>query len=294
MRYIKPHLTFEKQADLLLSRGMQANKKDLVEKLKAVNYYRLSGYWYIFKQNRKGEFKPNTTLKKIWNRYTFDRHLRLLIMDSIERVEVAVRTSLIYHHSYTYGPFGYVSQKNLPAINKVKHNELKRRIKDETNRSKEVFVKHFYKKYGDKHTFLPAWMLAEIMSFGMMLTFFRGCDRKIKKKISKEYSLCFGVLESWLLALNTVRNICAHHGRLWNRTLGYKPKIPEKDPKWHNPIEINKDKIFCVLTILKYMINFVAPQSKWDKRFKNLLEKYPGIPVSSMGMPKDWSKCPIW
>jgi len=294
MHYKKPPLTFEQQADLLLSRGMQANKQELVEKLRAVNYYRLSGYWYPFKQANSENFKPNTTLDKIWYRYTFDRQLRLLVLDAIERVEVAVRTSLVYHHSHSYGPFGYTAEIYLPNLKKEEYLKLRGALQEATNQSKEIFVKHFQSKYGKVHSVLPIWMLAEIMSLGMMFTFFRGCERKIKKQIAKEYQIAFGVLESWLSILNAVRNICAHHGRLWNRILGIKPIFPIKDQQWQTPVAIPKERVFGILTILKYMMNFVAPRSKWDERFKALLKKYSKIPTISMGMLENWQKCPIW
>lgn len=294
MQYKKQPLTFEDQADLLLSRGIQANKRELVEKLQAVNYYRLSGYWYPFKQANSEDFKPNTTLDKIWYRYVFDRQLRLLVLDAIERIEVAVRTSLVYHHSHTYGPFGYTRKKSLPNLNKGKYRKLKQAMREATAQSQEIFVKHFQKKYGEVFPVLPVWMLAEVMSFGMMFTFFRGCDRKIKKRVVAEYKIAFGVLESWLSTLNAVRNICAHHARLWNRVLGIKPRLPRNDTRWRTPVLIENDRVFSVLTLLKYMMNVVAPQSKWDERFRTLLEKYSEIPIAFMGIPAGWQDCPFW
>ena len=91
--YTKPPLTYIEQANLLLSRGLIADKNDLIKKLKAVSYYRLSGYWHPFR-NPNDTFKPGTTLEEIWKRYTFDRQLRLLVIDAIERVEVSERKDL--------------------------------------------------------------------------------------------------------------------------------------------------------------------------------------------------------
>jgi abortive infection bacteriophage resistance protein len=90
------------------------------------------------------------------------------------------------------------------------------------------------------------------------------------------------VLKSWLDALNVVRNICAHHGRLWNRELGYRIMIPgmHKYPEWH--------------TLLQYLLGRVAPTSKWPVRLQALLKDYPAIPIRLMGFPSDWGKSPIW
>jgi abortive infection bacteriophage resistance protein len=76
LRYQKPSLSFEQQADLLISRGLIADRSFLVETLKRVSYYRLSGYLYPFRIE-KDTFEPNTTFEKIWKIYRFDRKLRL-------------------------------------------------------------------------------------------------------------------------------------------------------------------------------------------------------------------------
>lgn len=296
MKYAKPALTFSHQADQLIERGLLADKNILIEKLKAVSYYRLSGYWYPFREKDTDTLKLKTSLDTIWERYTFDRRLRLLVMDAIERVEVSVRTSLVYHHAHTHGAFGYTNPEYLPKLNENKHRKFLEKIAHETRLSKEVFVTHFKDKYGDSHEYLPIWMNAEIMTFGVLLTMFRGIDSSIKKGIASEYGISDKVLESWLTALNGIRNICAHHGRLWNRELGYKPFIPRerKHPQWHDPVEVMNNRAFGILTILKYLMNIIAPQSKWSERFDNLLAEYPGIPLVPMSFPENWRDCPIW
>lgn len=293
MRYDKPPLTFDEQAGLLISRGLQADKQEFIDKLKAVNYYRLSGYLYPYR-NPDDTFKQGTNLEDVWQRYTFDRQLRLLVLDAIERVEVSVRTSLIYHHSHAFGAFGYLKGSSLPGLNKNDFLILQGKMKASVKQSKAVFVSHFNRKYGDRHPDLPLWILAELMSFGMMFTFFRGVEKPIKRSIATEYGIAFGVLESWLYSLNAVRNICAHHGRLWNRILGVKPLVPNKDMQWHSPMTVSNDRMFCILTLLRYMLRHVAPHSKWDKRLIALFDKYEDIPKTPMGFSDNWKDCPIW
>ncbi len=122
MRYSKPLLPFSDQADLLISRGLVApSKSDVIEKLKVVSYYRLSGYWFPFRIAGSNDLTPGTTLDTVWRRYTFDRQLRLLVLDAIERVEVAIRTQIVNQHTHKYGPFGYVDRLNLPGLNRSDH-----------------------------------------------------------------------------------------------------------------------------------------------------------------------------
>ena len=97
MEYTKPFLTFEQQADLLMNdRGMVADRDDLINHLRDVGYYRLSGYWHIHKKQGSDEFQEGTTFRRVWDMYVFDRQFRLVVFDAVERVEVYMRTQLAY------------------------------------------------------------------------------------------------------------------------------------------------------------------------------------------------------
>lgn len=295
MEYPKKALTFEQQADLLISRGLLSDRTLLIDRLRSVNYYRFSGYLYPYR-NADDTFNAGTTFEKVWRHYTFDRRLRLSVMDAIERVEVAVRTQTVYHFVHHKGPFGHVVASNLPHLSAEDHEKWLRCIDSETRKSKEVFVKHFLDKYGDQHAHLPLWITAEIMTFGMMLTFFNGVDAHIKQAVAEQYKIPDEVLLSWLKAINAARNICAHHGRLWNRELGYKPKLPyeRKYPDWHKPVVLPNNRVFIILTILKYLLNMIAPQSGWANRLASLKKEYPEISLRSMGFPEKWEQSSFW
>jgi len=295
MEYTKPPLTFERQAQKLIERGLIAPEHELIKRLCAVNYYRFSAYLYPFRKP-DDTYKPGTTLDLVWKHYTFDRQLRVLVMDAIERVEVAVRTQLVYHFSHQHGPFGYANRACFPKLDQDRFSSWLHELDTESSRSRETFIEHFKNKYGDMHERLPLWMLAEIMSFGKMLTFFNGVDDDLRRTIARRYGIEDRLLQSWLGALNVVRNICAHHGRLWNRELGYKILIPrrQKYPQWHEPVEIGNDRMFAVLTVLRFLLRHVAPTSHWAERLKELFRKYPDIPIRWMGFHDHWEKSPLW
>lgn len=295
MKFDKPPLSLEEQADLLISRGLITDKEVLMQRLAVVNYYRLSTYLYPFR-TINNRFKEHTTLDLIWSRYTFDRQLRLIVMDAIERIEVSVRTKLAYHFSHSSGIFAYTDQIHLQKLSVDVHKKWLDELKEEIERSKEPFIVHFNKKYGDEHPMPPLWMTVEVMSFGKTLTLFRGVDYKLKQQISTYYKVSDEIFFSWLIALNSVRNICAHHGRLIDRVLGAQPKIPRKQkyPEWHVPVEITKDRIFGILTILQYLLQFNAPTSLWENRLRSLFIKYHEIPIHVMGFPDTWEESPLW
>ena len=299
MRYEKPWLSYEQQADLLEERGLEFDREDLISRLSDVGYYRLSGYWYIFKQGSSdgGEsFVAGTSFKKVWDLYTFDRQLRIITFDAIERVEVYMRTQLAYRLAETAGPFGYLDRSTLPNLDQDRYEHFISRCHVAYGRSRTMFTQHFKRKYGDTHQLPPYWTLVNIMDFGMMLTLFKGAPEEIKKAISDDMGVRPEVFESWLLTLNTVRNACAHHERLWNKRLGNKTKIPRghRYPEWHSPHEVNNSSAFTLLTILGYLLERIAPGTSWFSKVLDLINGRGKDDLRRMGFYEGWETCPMW
>ena len=294
MKFTKPPLTYEQQADLLLSRGLVAAKPELIQRLTAVSYYRLCAYWYPFKRP-DDSFEAGTTLETVWRRYTFDRQLRLLVMDAIERVEITIRTSLAYELTHRYGPFAHLDIHAFPGIAGLEYKRLIDDFHENAQRSREAFVEHFKKTY-DEFPDLPLWAAVETMTFGQMLTMFRNCGKHVQRDIASIFKLPGNVLLSWLFTLNYIRNLCAHHSRLWNRELAIKPLIPYErhDPRWHAPDPVHNDRMFVILTLLRYLLSQTAPQSHWRERLYSLFDRYAEIPIGNMGIPANWRDHSLW
>lgn len=291
MEYCKPFLTFEQQADLLLQRGLVANRDELIMRLRDTGYYRLSGYTYPFR--RHDRFIDGTTLDEIWQVYVFDRQLRLVVFDAVERCEIYMRTQLSHLLSENSGAFGYLTPGNLPRLNPEKHADFIKKCRLAFARSRESFALHFRQVYGDVHDLPPYWMLVNLMDFGMMLTLYKGAPVKVRQELVASLGVVPRVLESWLMTLNTVRNICAHHGRLWNRMLGTRPAIP-RESMWHIPYEVESKKVGSAIMILRYLLCYTAPSTNWPQRFEELLASHPKIRESCMGLNPGWRECPIW
>ncbi len=93
MNYTKPPLLYAEQLKLLTGRGLIINDVISAELyLQHISYYRLSAYMIPF-QGKKDVFNADTTFEKIVDLYVFDRELRLLVLDAIERIEIAVHKS---------------------------------------------------------------------------------------------------------------------------------------------------------------------------------------------------------
>ena len=296
-RYGKPPLSVEDQLKLLESRGMRiADPTFAAHALSTVSYYRLSAYSYPFRSRPDdGRFRDGTTFEEVWRYYRFDRRLKNVVLDGIERVEIATRTKIVNRFTELYGPFGYRETTNFAApIDNVRFSKTLTLIDEETVRSNEEFVAHFRKTY-DTSDGMPLWMAAELMTFGNMLTFFRMLKMKDKKAIAHEFGTNADTFETWLKSLNFVRNVCAHHGRLWNRHLAIAPGIPIKDGKWHEKrYPVVPSRIYSVLCILKQLMDVIAPQSGWKDRLFALLAEFPDIHRLSMAMPSGFEHSALW
>ena len=296
VNYTKPALSFEQQADQLLALGFQTDRKRLVETLSRVSYHRLSAYWYPFVLPDKS-FTTDATLDRVWRCYTFDRQLRLLMMDAIERVEVAVlRTLMVEHHTLACGPFGCRNSKNFrPEFAGDGHQRMVDELDQAASRSQEPFVHQFRAKYTSEPG-LPLWMAAEVASFGTLFTFFRYIHFQDQKHIASQLGLPANVLQSWLFCLNYIRNLCAHHSRLWNRELAIRPLIPnlKNAPEWHLPLSPDNRRTYAVLTLLRCLLRRIAAQSHWAERLHELLKNYPDIPLHLAGFPNAWESSPLW
>ena len=85
-------------------------------------------------------------------------------------------------------------------------------------------------------------------------------------------------------------------GRLWNRVLPYRPKIPRENkyPQWHRPVAIDGGRVFCALSICRHCLRIVSAGSTWGTRLRQLLDEYPHVRSSYMGFPAGWERSPIW
>jgi abortive infection bacteriophage resistance protein len=242
-------------------------------------------------------FKEGTSFIYIKRLYEFDRQLRLLLLDAVERIEIAIlRTQLVEFLTLTYGPFGYVSSNSYnPKFPKAKFRKLLGEIKQDETRSYEEFVKRYRSKYTSEK-YLPFWMAVEVMSFGQLFTVYRNADPNVKRKIAAVFGVYPPVLDSWLHTLNYIRNACAHHVRLWNRLLPVAPMFPDKkhDPDWYTPQKIRNNKIFAVLTISQYLLYHIGFDCYWKSSLLTLIANNPEVPISIMGFPNNWLEIKIW
>lgn len=163
----------------------------------------------------------------------------------------------------------------------------------ELGRSNEVFIKHLLDRYTE--IVPPIWATCETMTIGALSKWYENTGPKhIKTRIAAAYGLNQDVLESWCKHLTYVRNICAHHSRLWNREFTITPAIPRTKPTaLVGQIELGTRGVYNTLVILLYLMDAVAPDHTWRARLKALLRTCV-LEHSHMGFPKDWESRPLW
>jgi abortive infection bacteriophage resistance protein len=181
-------------------------------------------------------------------------------------------------------------------IHEPSHTQWLNKVRRDKKRASEVFVKEFERKYSDFHNDLPLWMACELMACESTLQFIKGVDDSIVKKVATDFAFPDGQLKSWIKAVFTLRNACAHHARIWNRSFSLKPAMPgkNKNPQWYAIPCFAQDRVGFLMTICNCWINKVSPTTKWKTRLFELFDEFPEIPLAEMGLPPDWRKHPLW
>lgn len=331
---IKPFTTFEQQVALLKSRGMAVDDADFAKRwLQSVGYYRLSGYWHTSRQVtgttthgkqsipiRSDNFEPGTSFTDIAALYELDRKLRTIIHDGLERLEVALRTS-VAHVLASKEPLALYERSTFrdpnDKPNGLYHYGLLTQVTQKVNRaarngSGDTYITHNVAKYGSQ---LPTWVVMDVLDFGDLSKIFGALDLSTQTQIAAQLGLVvpFGLLNAnqrsaiarahplaaWLRQLSLLRNKSAHHSRVWNCTLS---------PAGTNAMRLvgglealppgQSERVFGCLTVIGKILETTSPGSSWTKKAKTLISDgivtIPQVSANSLGAPQGWESKGIW
>ncbi|MFT6917367.1 MAG: abortive infection bacteriophage resistance protein [Motiliproteus sp.] len=319
MAYECPWKTFPEQLELLKSRNMTVtDEAAAISYLERIGYYRLSAYWYPFRvfeftqdpktkkicSQRTNNFVDNTQFIDAVELYIFDKKLRLHVLDALERIEVSVRVDIAYLLG-NKGTFAYsdislfhptfaTKPSGQSGLNRFE--SWQGRYKGLLNRSKEDFVKHYKQTHGPE---LPIWVAVEVWDFGAMSQLFSMITVPDQRYIASKYGVSdFKIFASWLRSLNYLRNLAAHHSRLWNRNVIDQPKLPKVgELDWCDAFIGKPDLIakpFLLLAITRHLIKHIYPNTQWERRLKSHLDAFPVIysdrkvNVNDLGTVERW------
>jgi len=295
----KPAYTLQQQIQLLKNRGVTFKNETLaLEKLSTISYYRLKGYWWDMQsdfQNHK--FDQGTIFEDIIERYEFDKRLRQMLFDAVESVEIALRSKIIYHLSLKHGGLWYLDTSLF--IDKNRHQNHLEELKKEFDRSHEIFAQDHKNRYSGVDP--DAWKIFEVASFGTLSKFYKNLQHQLPEKlvIAKEFGLNRqSELSSWLEAISYIRNIIAHHSRLWNRNM-----VKTAAFRLNNPIgvwfqkplsNVQIKKPFLIISCMVYLCNKIESQHPIKSNVLNLFASYPNVPIYKMGFLNNWENEPLW
>lgn len=291
--YNKPALTIADQITRLQAIGLAiSNVAEAQRALRFIGYFRLKGYFLNFMPPQASgaprQFNAGTTLKQVIDLYQFDRKLRVLVMDEIERLEVAIRAVICNELSLSHGPHWYLSQyENLFASSFDIYGFLSK-LNQDARRSKDVFMRHYFNTY-EIPWLPPSWVAAECLSFGKWSQLYEGL-RVQKNAIARRFNLPSDVFGSWLHSLTVLRNICAHHGRVWNRHYAIQPRVLRA----HASHFTNLNLFYTLAVIVRYMTQIVDSSSDFPARLKAVFRDHPAVSISQMGFPPGWANDPFW
>ena len=310
MTNLKPWLPMAGQIARLKQRGLLVDNDDAVlNYLARIGYYCLSGYWYPLRAIdaaasaqrqrpvRSDQFVPDSHFEDVVRLYVFDKKLRMLALDALERIEMAVRVDVAHllgqknpcaheEPDCLHGNFAKKVKVRGKDKGKTDHQVWLEKYSSMVYRARrEPFIEHHQSKYGGK---LPVWVAIEVWDFGLLSRLFAGMQHKDKSQIAQKYGLPEGrLLQNWLRSLNFIRNVSAHHSRLWNINVVEQAPLPEGWPK------MNTARPFMYFGIMQQLMQVICPNSSWGERLAELLREFPtprngAMNIGDLGVCVDW------
>ncbi len=302
----KPFRTIDEQIDILRSRGMVIDNIEAAQKaLESISYYRLSGYSYPFRQydkesrTRSDQFSPKTNLEQVLALYRFDERLRTTTFQELSRIEVGLRALIGYtlgkDHPYLHLASSRLGPSGFDKENKHETKKYRKWIHSyeiSLKRSQEDFIRHYRDEYNGK---LPIWVAVHILEWGQLAMLFKMAPIHCQDSIADSLHLTRPQVNSWLENLRILRNICAHQGRLFNRTLR-QVKLPE-DAEILGIRELSpkKNKCFDQLTLIQYLTRTMGLGD--GTALPSVLATFPAtdiVPLRATGTPDNWQSLPLW
>lgn len=311
---VKPWKSIDEQVEILRSRGLQIDDGERAKRyLKRLGYYRLSGYWYPFRQFqavddsqtvelRSDDFIEGSRFDDLIKLYVFDKKLRLLALDALERIEMSLRVDVAHllgekdtcaheNPACFHGNFG---NRIDSRSGKTGHQIWLEKYQQQVYRARHApFVPHHQQKYGS----LPIWVAIEIWDFGMLSTLYAGMKYQDKKLLADKYGVSDGnVMASYLRSLNFIRNVSAHHARLWNVNVIDRSPLPQGQ-HWQ---QLNNARPFFYFCLMQMFLRVICPTSTWGQRLNKLInEDFPvvgcgAIKEGDFGLTDDWRSWELW
>lgn len=299
----KPWASIDEQINILIHRGL-LDAGDYRRELSTVGYYRLSGYSYPLRQivpsdspqRRLDHFVLGARMGHVVELYEFDERLRLAVWQALCELEVCFRVD-VGHALGELDPFIHLSLEQYWPSGAMNHRAafFTQKLTQTQSRSSEDFVTHYNKTHDGR---LPVWVVTEILEFGQLVTLFSLAPFEQRCRIANQYSIRADELESWMRTVNFVRNICAHHARLWNRRLVIRPLVRHcRSDQTLSAVTHSSGRMYTALVLTAFLLrrgNFTAEIQAISDVLDSFPTEIPGVDLTHIGASPSWKQDPIW
>ena len=259
--------SIEEQIKLLKKRGMIFDDEDKAKQiLEDVGYYRLGFYWYHFQKDfKKHLFLDNTHFSTVINLYYLDVDLRFLLIKVLSRIEINLRTRIIYivSNHYKDNPFWFADKK----IMKNQFVDTLDNFYTDIKKKNKVIAEHHRKYPNDKYA--PAWKTLEFMTLGSLYTLFTSLkEEEIKTAIASKYRVRnIKVFDNYFKVIRNIRNICSHTRVLYD--LSYYETVVKKGVVKISDEE--KNSVSAIIKVISYFLQQISANRAND--FENNLKE---------------------
>ena len=296
--FAKPPLSSVELVDVMVGRGLVvADRRLAARTLFHIGYYRLAPYIDHFDlPGQRHCVTPGTTFDDVLRLYKFDRDLRMLITEALARIEVAYRSALSEVMSKIEGDAHWYTKPRYFA----EEGDFRVLQGNVAAALAQPFpaLDDYLRRYRTPEL-PPSWLMVEVLSLGQLTRVYRSLRHPSHRRaVAASLGLADDVLESWLESFVRVRNICAHHERLWDVSLTHYPGVPHQASvpwprRWGRLLEESSRTLYCVVSAMQSMLVTVAPTSPWAFDLAALLDGR-SEQLEVMGFPADWAEDPFW
>ncbi|WP_432263560.1 Abi family protein [Cupriavidus sp. TMH.W2] len=308
VEYNKPYKTPSDLARKLHQQGLHIADRRFAElTIFRENYFRFKAYAIPFLDKTTDQFFHGTSFNDLYNLYCADQRMRDFLLPILATLEVRIRAVIDnVVTSTTRDPFWHLDQSLFRSYAPV--GQALKKAQDRFSKGKQEFVQHYREKYYTKKSYNnrhcpPFWIISEILTLEQLTSCCKSLNKEHPaffvsqgKNRLNDAATPFGLtsydsLITNLSCIMQLRNLCAHHNRLWNRNL----QMPAGVQKGRMaPTHINR--LYSVLVMLRVMCKAQGIDDGIASFMSGMFASTPTFSrdMGSMGFPSAWQSDSIW
>ncbi len=280
--YAKPHADAAERVNHLRARGLLISRPNVAaRKIELIGYERLRIY-FLSRRDHTQPGKPfiqGTRYQDILRIYECDEKLRAACFAAVGQFEILLRNRVSEELSSRFGSHPYFTSAAFRS--KELQLEALQKLGSVYTTSKDQRAKHYKTTYSAPP--LPAiWTLKEFLTFGATSRLLKALDGPVVTAVAADFGLPSDrLLENWVETLVDLRNICAHHDRLFNRIF---QKQPSRLRNANVPTAIvQNNRLRAVLQCLDHMMTSRGALMSVEAEAGRILGRYPEITLAEAG-----------